>query len=151
MAGRLVTRAAAGEGELSRIDENYKSEKKFVRKDKNLKEDLSVSNETSRVSSGLDSHMRSPTGRKKAGKVKVSFVCENCGASFGQWWGNCRSCKASGTLKQFLEPEVSKSRGIDVSEAVVRAWLPQHAGRLVPQSLAEVNKDRDPSEWRIPL
>nr|CAD1822197.1 unnamed protein product [Ananas comosus var. bracteatus] len=151
VAGRLVTRAAAGEEEPSRIDENYKSGKKFVRKDKNLKEDLSVSNETSRVSSGLDSNMRSPTARKKAGKVKVSFVCENCGASFGQWWGNCRSCSASGTLKKFLEPEVNKLRGIDVSEAVARAWLPQHAGRLVPQSLAEVNKDRDPSEWRIPL
>lgn len=94
----------------------------------------------------------SGVGKRKAGKTRVSWVCENCGATTGQWWGTCPSCHLMGTMKQFLESsEVSKVRGAEVSEAAVRSWLPQKAGDLVPQSLKEVNKGRKQSEWRIPL
>lgn len=90
-------------------------------------------------------------GKRKVGKVRVSWVCESCGATTGQWWGTCPSCRLVGTLKQFSEGEVSRARGVEVSEASVRSWLPRKAGNLVPQSLKEVNKGREQSEWRIPL
>ncbi|ONK80749.1 uncharacterized protein A4U43_C01F21290 [Asparagus officinalis] len=94
----------------------------------------------------------SAVGKRKKEKTRISWVCENCGATTGQWWGTCPSCHLMGTVKQFSESsEVTKGRGAEVSEAAVRSWLPQKAGELVPQSLKEVNKERKQSEWRIPL
>lgn len=93
----------------------------------------------------------SPIGKRRNWKTRVSWVCESCGATTGQWWGSCPSCHLMGTVKQFSESEVSKARGAEVSEAAVRSWLLQKPGDLVPQSLKEVNKGRKNSEWRLPL
>lgn len=91
--------------------------------------------------------------KRTVGKVKVSWVCENCGGTFGQWWGTCPSCQTVASVKQFIEAEVSRARGAEVSEAAVRSksWLPQKSGTMVPLSLADVNMGRNQSEWRIPL
>ncbi|KAJ3683644.1 hypothetical protein LUZ60_013871 [Juncus effusus] len=92
--------------------------------------------------------------KPKGAKTRVSYVCDSCGANFSQWWGTCRSCGTIGSIKSFTEsgPELSEvKRGAELSEAVVRSWLPQKAGTLVPKSLTEINKGRDQSEWRIPL
>lgn len=94
----------------------------------------------------------SMVGTRKTGRSRVSWVCENCGATTGQWWGSCPTCHLLGTVKQFSESsEVSKARGAEVSEAAVRSWFPQNVRDVVPQSLKEVNKARKQSEWRIPL
>ncbi|RRT81537.1 hypothetical protein B296_00001545 [Ensete ventricosum] len=89
--------------------------------------------------------------KRKMGKVKVSWVCDNCGETFGQWWGTCPSCNVTCSVKKFIEAEFSRARGAEVSEAAVRSWLPEHSITLVPLSLAEVNKGRNQSDWRIPL
>ncbi|KAJ6793912.1 Uncharacterized protein M6B38_233000 [Iris pallida] len=92
------------------------------------------------------------TRRRKAGKERVSWVCGQCGATSGQWWGTCPACQKVGTVKRFAEAaEVGGSRGAEVSEEKVRLWLPQRAGGAVPQSLEEVNKGRNQTEWRIQL
>lgn len=92
------------------------------------------------------------TGRRKAGKERVSWVCKECGSTSGQWWGTCPACQKVGTVKRFAEAAVvGGSRGAEVSEEKVRSWLPQRAGGAVPQSLEEVNKGRNQTEWRIPL
>ncbi|KAJ0977441.1 hypothetical protein J5N97_012915 [Dioscorea zingiberensis] len=134
---QIVTRADSEEKSTS----GDGKEKRFVGKNKKQDED----------SSGSNLQTWSSMARRKTGKVKVSWVCENCGATPGQWWGTCPSCQTPGSVKQFSESEVSRVRGVEVSEALVRSWLPKKPGNLAPQSLAEVNKGRDQSEWRIPL
>ena len=43
-------------------------------------------------------------GRKKAApKTKTHWVCEDCGESYTQWWGQCRNCQAMNSLKEFKE------------------------------------------------
>ncbi|KAH7682003.1 Endopeptidase La protein [Dioscorea alata] len=137
LADQIVTTAngddkcLAGDGE----------EKRTAGKNKKRDED----------SLGSNSQAWSSMARRKPGKVKVSWVCENCGVTPGQWWGTCPSCQTLGSVKQFSESEVSRARGAEVSEAAMRSWLPKKLGNLAPQSLAEVNKGKNQSEWRIPL
>ncbi|CAN6456867.1 unnamed protein product [Victoria cruziana] len=109
------------------------------------------------VSSG-DERLFQPESRvtrKRTGRTRVSWVCESCGESFGQWWGTCQSCKLVGTLRQFSESEGSgvgeRRRGFEVAEGVTRSWLRQGSGEARPISLVDVNKRVNPGEWRIPL
>ncbi|URE15051.1 DNA repair protein [Musa troglodytarum] len=91
--------------------------------------------------------------KSKMRKVKISYVCENCGGTFGQWWGSCPTCQTAASLKSFSEAPVSRARGAEVSEAAVRSksWLSQESETMVPLSLADVNMGRKQSEWRIPF
>ncbi|KAK7381710.1 hypothetical protein VNO80_00257 [Phaseolus coccineus] len=92
-------------------------------------------------------------GRKKKSKEKVQWVCSNCGYSAGQWWGVCRSCNVSGTMKEakFSSDADSMISGFSVLEDGVGTWLPQQEGELRPLRLAEVNRGLDHHHWRIPL
>lgn len=91
-------------------------------------------------------------GAKKK-KSKISWVCSNCGHNEGQWWGTCRSCNMVGTMKQFSEGDDSGggSRGFEVSENVVRAWLPKQATDVHPLRLTDVNRGISTLDWRLPL
>ncbi|XWS12014.1 hypothetical protein CRYUN_Cryun37aG0053900 [Craigia yunnanensis] len=93
---------------------------------------------------------RDIVGNKKKGKGKVRWVCEHCGYSDGQWWGVCRSCDCSGTMKRFSEGE-TKNRGLEFSETVSRSWLPKDAGDVEPVRLIDVNSGINKSDYRIPL
>lgn len=42
-------------------------------------------------------------------KAKVAYVCTDCGAEYSQWQGQCQSCKAWNTLKEFKVSAVKKS------------------------------------------
>ena len=42
-------------------------------------------------------------------KNKIYFVCEDCGADHTKWQGQCGSCGAWNTLKQYLAPTIDKS------------------------------------------
>ncbi|XP_058091393.1 uncharacterized protein LOC131237572 [Magnolia sinica] len=132
----LVTRQITNNGEdLGSREENPSSEKPIVKKP---------------VWSGYNSNLRSGGGvgppLRRTGKVKVHWVCQECGASDGQWWGTCPSCKATGSLKQFADSErVSGSNKTRVS------WLPRRPAEMHPRRLTEVNKGINKLEWRIPL
>nr|CAN82495.1 hypothetical protein VITISV_033044 [Vitis vinifera] len=93
-------------------------------------------------------------GRKK-GKSKVFWVCSDCGHSDGHWWGACRECNKVGTMKQFSEGESgiggSRASGFEVSENMVRSWLPQQPTETQPQRLTDVNRGINQLNWRIPL
>ncbi|XP_039155583.1 DNA repair protein RadA-like [Eucalyptus grandis] len=58
-------------------------------------------------------------------------------------------------MKQFTVEESGggseKVRGFQVSENVVRTWLPQRAGEVRPLRLTDVNRGLNQLEWRIPL
>ena len=43
-------------------------------------------------------------------KVKVQFVCTECGAEFSKWQGQCTSCKAWDSLTEFKESKGTASR-----------------------------------------
>lgn len=89
-------------------------------------------------------------GNKKKGKSRVKWVCENCGYSDGQWWGVCRSCDFSGTMKRFSEVE-TKNRGLEFSETLARSWLPKDTGDVEPVKLIDVNSGVKKTDYRIPL
>ena len=36
----------------------------------------------------------------KQGKAKTAFACENCGAVFGKWFGQCPECLAWDSVKE---------------------------------------------------
>uniref|UniRef100_A0A5B6YQ16 RecA family profile 1 domain-containing protein n=1 Tax=Davidia involucrata TaxID=16924 RepID=A0A5B6YQ16_DAVIN len=90
---------------------------------------------------------------KKKGKSKIHWVCSSCGHSDGQWWGTCRACNSVGTIKQFSEGEFGggKTSGFEVSENVMRSWLPQQSTEAVPLRLTDVNRGINQLDWRIPL
>lgn len=68
-------------------------------------------------------------GRKKAApKTKTHWVCEDCGESYTQWWGQCRNCKAMNSLKEFKEAVGSEGkRGGAGARAVENLVLSQQA------------------------
>ncbi|XVE88791.1 hypothetical protein DITRI_Ditri19aG0097200 [Diplodiscus trichospermus] len=89
-------------------------------------------------------------GNKKKGKGKFKWVCEHCGFSDGQWWGVCRSCDHSGTMKRFSERETTNT-GLEFSETVSRSWLPKPAGDVEPVRLTDVYRGIKKMNYRIPL
>lgn len=89
--------------------------------------------------------------KRKSGKTKTTWFCENCGDIQAKWWGTCPNCEVVGKFKCFVESEVSKSRGAEISEALVSSWLPQELKKSAPISLAKVRTGTDQSKWRIPL
>lgn len=92
-------------------------------------------------------------GNRKKGKAKVAWVCSSCGHSEGQWWGTCRACSSVGTMTRFAEGvnEEGRTSGFEVSENVVRTWLPNQGTETVPLRLTDVNRGVNQTEWRIPL
>lgn len=42
-------------------------------------------------------------------KAKVAYVCTDCGAEYSQWQGQCQSCKAWNTLKEFKVSAAKKA------------------------------------------
>lgn len=91
--------------------------------------------------------------RKKGGKNKVAWVCSSCGHSDGQWWGTCRACSSMGTVVKFVEGvyDGGKTSGFEISENVMRTWLPNQGTETVPLRLTDVNRGVNQTEWRIPL
>ncbi|XP_047335902.1 DNA repair protein RadA isoform X3 [Impatiens glandulifera] len=93
------------------------------------------------------------SGYRKKGKNKIVYVCSDCGFSDGQWWGHCRECRNVGTMKMFSVNEgiEGKVNGSQVSENLIRSWLPQSSAEPVPLRLTEVNRRINHADWRIPL
>ena len=47
-------------------------------------------------------------------KAKTQFVCQQCGASYVKWVGQCMNCKAWNSLiEQVMEPELGKKSAIE--------------------------------------
>ena len=51
-------------------------------------------------------------------KSRSQFVCQQCGASYAKWMGQCTNCNAWNSLvEQIVEPEVSKKTAIEKGRA----------------------------------
>lgn len=91
---------------------------------------------------------------KKKEKGKTNWVCSDCGYTTSQWFGFCRSCNSSSTLKEFREVKLSgsgKVSGFSASENLMGSWLPQQPGEVLPLKLKDVNRGVNHKEWRFPL
>ncbi|CAA0821114.1 Unknown protein [Striga hermonthica] len=87
---------------------------------------------------------------RKKGKIRSVFVCESCGYSDGQWWGSCRECGTTGTMKRYTVESAleKKGTGAPVPENLERSWLPKEAA---PIRLSDMSNRIEESNWRIPL
>ncbi len=74
-----------------------------------------------------------------AAKVRSLYVCQNCGASFPQWLGQCSTCKEWNTLVEEVQDRVQEKRSLPDS---VRERKPK------PIAIAEISADSGP---RLPL
>ncbi|KAL6996371.1 hypothetical protein U1Q18_006500 [Sarracenia purpurea var. burkii] len=155
LSGRLVTRrrrsklgAEYQESELNNGDENRSSSSSSNHED-DSKDRIYGSVRRWNLKGGSEAFV----GNRKKGKTKVSYICSNCGNSDGQWWGMCRACGSSGTLTRFVEGvyDGGKTSGFEVSEKLVRSWLPQKPTETVPLRLTDVNRGINQLNWRIPL
>lgn len=100
----------------------------------------------------IGSGRRKGKGKGKE-KIKTTWVCSECGYSDGQWWGYCRSCNSSGSMKQLALDTGSggKVTGHEVSENLVRSWLPNGTADGGPIRLTDVKSSLSYLNWRIPL
>ncbi|KAL6529758.1 hypothetical protein OROGR_015381 [Orobanche gracilis] len=118
-----------------------------VRKD----EDTSSVEVTSRVyRDAIGSSTVGSSIRKKA-KSRSVYVCESCGYSDGQWWGTCRECRETGTMKQYTTESADEKKASEIQASVnveKKSWLPKEA---TPVRLSDVSNRIDESNWRIPL
>jgi len=74
-----------------------------------------------------------------AAKVRSSYVCQNCGAFFPQWLGQCSTCKEWNTLVEEVQDRVQERRSLPDS---VRDRKPK------PVAIEEISVDSGP---RLPL
>ncbi|ERN15214.1 hypothetical protein AMTR_s00056p00184430 [Amborella trichopoda] len=91
--------------------------------------------------------------KKKVGKNASQYICEECGDTYGQWWGTCQSCKKVGTIKHLseLDHNSAKTFGLEASGNALRSWFSSGTVNLVPQKLVDVKKGLSRRRWRIPL
>ncbi|XP_051139232.1 uncharacterized protein LOC127257016 [Andrographis paniculata] len=93
-------------------------------------------------------------GVKRPGKSRSVYVCENCGYSDGQWWGMCRQCQKTGSMKRLtLEGAAGeKASRIRLRENVTRSsWLPRETVTQNPVKSSDVCSQIDELKWRITL
>ena len=74
-----------------------------------------------------------------AAKVRSAYVCQNCGASFPQWLGQCSTCKEWNTLVEEVQDRVQDRRSLPES---VRDRKPK------PIAIEDISADSGP---RLPL
>lgn len=107
-------------------------------------------NNSTRSTSGSSSTSSSSKGsgdgdmKKKSAKKKTFWVCEDCGDSFGQWWGHCQSCKNINTLKRFTESLALETEFVD---SVVSGIA---ADNLQPQLPSDVTQGLNEEQCRFP-
>ena len=67
-------------------------------------------------------------------KIKVRYVCQNCGSAQAKWMGKCPDCGEWNTLieKQVVETPASAQRA--------RSIMPVEGG-AVPMSLPDISSD----------
>ncbi len=68
-------------------------------------------------------------------KAKVAYVCTDCGAEYSQWQGQCQSCNAWNTLKEF---KVSPSKKTSSSSRGYAGTVEQKVQSIKDVDLAEV-------------
>ena len=62
-------------------------------------------------------------------KVRSQFVCQQCGATYNKWVGQCNNCQAWNSLvEQVVEPEIGKKSAIEKGKQSGKNDGEQNAG-----------------------
>ena len=79
-------------------------------------------------------------------KVRSKFVCQNCGASYQQWLGQCGQCKEWNTLVEEIVDRVEEKRGTPQSiksrnpKPIAIGEIPPQDGPRIPLSDRELSR-----------
>lgn len=73
------------------------------------------------------------------GKTKTSFFCQNCGASFAKWQGQCTSCKEWNTIAEEVIQKAEKVSWKTEESPKSRTSKPQKVTEISLQSEARLN------------
>ncbi|MEM6721669.1 MAG: DNA repair protein RadA [Bacteroidota bacterium] len=72
-------------------------------------------------------------------KVKTTFFCQNCGAQYAKWQGQCTSCKQWNTIvEEVIQKEVKPN------------WKPQEKGRIRVAKPTLIHEISSATEKRLP-
>jgi DNA repair protein RadA/Sms len=77
-------------------------------------------------------------------KVKTSFFCQNCGAQYAKWQGQCNSCKEWNTIVEEIIQKEEKSAWKSSASEVKKASKPLRINEI--DSAQEVRMDTRDSE-----
>lgn len=73
------------------------------------------------------------------GKTKTSFFCQNCGASFAKWQGQCTSCKEWNTIAEEVIQKAEKLSWKVEENPAKRLAKPQKVTEISLQTEARLN------------
>jgi len=73
------------------------------------------------------------------GKTKTSFFCQNCGASFAKWQGQCTSCKEWNTIAEEVIQKAEKLSWKVEESLTKRTAKPQKVNEISLQTEARLN------------
>ena len=48
-------------------------------------------------------------------KIKIAYVCSECGADYSKWQGQCSECKSWNTISEFREAASSASKSVNAA------------------------------------
>ncbi|RMF08104.1 MAG: DNA repair protein RadA, partial [Candidatus Neomarinimicrobiota bacterium] len=72
--------------------------------------------------------------------TQTAYLCDQCGADFPKWYGQCPACKEWGTLREYKPPARKNSARRHRSPAPPSALGQQSSSRRIPTRLAEVDR-----------
>lgn len=82
------------------------------------------------------------SGRASTRRRPVSFVCTECGWTSAKWLGQCRECKAWGTMEEFREAAATQVAGSGAALAATSAVVPSVPARPIGEVSAEEARAR---------
>ena len=86
------------------------------------------------------------TRTAKSARARTAYVCTDCGWTNPKWLGQCRECKAWGTLEEFTEASGASGAGALAAggpgSGPVRAVHPASAARPIGEVSAEEARAR---------
>ncbi|MAS19452.1 MAG: DNA repair protein RadA [Leeuwenhoekiella sp.] len=76
-------------------------------------------------------------------KVKTTFFCQNCGAQFAKWQGQCTSCKEWNTIAEEVVQKVEKTGWKTEPQSTKRVAKPQRIKEIDTTKDARLNTENN--------
>ena len=73
-------------------------------------------------------------------KVKTSFFCQNCGAQYSKWQGQCNACKEWNTIAEEIIQKEEKTLGLDIIVITQALAGRRDTGRVEPGQESQYQK-----------
>ena len=76
-------------------------------------------------------------------KVKTTFFCQNCGAQFAKWQGQCTSCKEWNTIAEEVVQKAEKTGWKTETQTTKRVAKPQRIKEIDTTKDARLNTENN--------